>query len=210
MLMQTFEKLTQIVQTQHPQNDPSHDFLHVVRVRKKCEEIGNQIGAKLDILIPAALLHDIVNVPKNHPQRAEAADLSAAAASKILSDLGMCSTQIEAVLTTIREHSFSAGRPPTSLESAILQDADRLDSIGAIGIARTFSCGTLLGSLFYHPSEPFAQNRSLADKYYMLDHFYAKLVKLADLMNTPPAQVEAKKRAELMNLFLQQLKTEIT
>lgn len=207
--MEIFETLTQFVQTQHPQNDPSHDFLHILRVRKKCEEIGTQMGAKMDILIPAALLHDLVNVPKNHPQRAQAADLSAAAASKILNDLGVSSTQIEAILTTIREHSFSAGRPPSSLESAILQDADRLDSIGAIGIARTFSCGTLLGSLFYHPSEPFAQNRSLADKNYMLDHFYVKLVKLADLMNTPPAQAEAKKRAELMHLFLEQLKTEI-
>lgn len=208
--METFERLTLLVQSRHPKDDPSHDFSHIERVRKICEEIGKQMSAKMEILIPATLLHDIVNIPKNHPDRTLAADLAAAEATQILRDLGIKTQNIAEILKVIREHSFSAGRAPSSLESAILQDADRLDALGAIGIARTFSCGTRLGSKFYDDLDILGQNRSLDDKKYMLDHFYKKLLTLAEKMNTPQGKIEAEKRTLFMRQFLEQFKSEVT
>lgn len=208
--METFERLSLIVQARQSKDDPSHDFSHIQRVRKTCEEIGNKMGARMAILIPASLLHDIVNVPKNHPNRMKAADLAAHEASEILQELNLKPQNIEEILQVIREHSFSSGHTASSLESAILQDADRLDGLGAIGIARTFSCGTRIGSDFYHPLDPFGQSRSLDDKKYMIDHFFKKLLGLAEKMNTPLAKTEAEKRTRFIYQFLKQLESEIT
>jgi uncharacterized protein len=207
--MDKFQGLVQQVRVLHPSEDPSHDFLHILRVRKKCEQLGTALNARMEILIPAALLHDLVHVPKNHPDREKAAELAAEKARHLLMDLKTRVEDIEAILQVIREHSYSAGKKPTSLESAILQDADRLDALGAIGIARVFSCGTLMGSSFYEETDPFAANRSLNDKKFALDHFYVKLLKPVDLFNTEQARQEAQKKLQLMKLFLEQLREEI-
>lgn len=207
--MEPFKRLIEIVKSRHPTHDPSHDFLHIERVTRKCELLGTELGARLDILIPAALLHDIVAIPKSHPDRVKASDLAAKEAKQILEQLNLFQDDIESILRTIQEHSFSAGRAPTSLESAILQDADRLDALGAIGIARTFSCGTLMGSQFYEAIDPFAANRALVDQLYMVDHFFSKLLKLAEKMNTTPAKIESAQRIKFIHLFLEQLKGEI-
>jgi uncharacterized protein len=207
--MDGFVKIVQQVKLLQASQDPSHDYLHVLRVRRTCERIGSFLKARMEVLIPAALLHDIVHVPKNHPDRERASELAAAEARRILVEAEVPAEQVTAILQVIREHSYSSGRSPTSLESAILQDADRLDAIGAIGIARVFSCGTLMGSSFYSEEEPFAVQRPLQDKKFMLDHFYAKLLLLADRLNTEPAREEARKRMELMKLFIHQLREEL-
>lgn len=206
-----YHALFEFCRGRYDHGDPSHDFAHVLRVLATCERFGKSLGARLEILIPAALLHDIVQVPKNHPDRAQASAQAADEAGRILRDHGLADDPeaLARIAEAILEHSFSAGRKPSSLESAILQDADRLDAIGAIGIARVFSCGTRMGSEFYERTEPFARTRPLDDKRYMLDHFFVKLLKLPALMNTAPGREEAERRLKHMRDFLTQLESEI-
>jgi len=189
--------------------DPSHDFAHVMRVHAWAVRLGRELGADLSILEPAAYLHDLVSVPKNHPDRARAAEMAAEKARGVLVDFGWDEASVRAITLAISEHSFSAGKAPTTLESAILQDADRLDAIGSIGIARVFACGTRMGAAFYDSMDPFAENRPLDDKKYSLDHFYVKLLKRPEKMNTGPARREAERRLETMDRFLAQLEREM-
>lgn len=113
------------------------------------------------------------------------------------------------VQTAIREHSFSAGLKPTTIESQILQDADRLDALGAIGVMRVVSCGMKMASRYYSATEPLPSARPLDDRSFVVDHFYVKLFKLAETMNTEEGRQEAQKRIAFMKEFLGQLQTEI-
>jgi len=90
-----------------------------------------------------------------------------------------------------------------------VQDADRLEAVGAIGIARCFLTGGSMGTTLYDPEDPFADNRELDDKQYTLDHFYCKLLGLVDTMKTNAGRLEAIKRTEYMQVFLDQLGEEI-
>ncbi len=109
----------------------------------------------------------------------------------------------------IRVHPFSRGLPPGTLEAAVLQDADRLDSIGAIGIARCFATGSVMGAPFYDEADPFARSRALDDKRFSLDHFPAKLLRIAGTLHTETARAVAATRVKLMEVFLDQLGQEI-
>jgi len=109
----------------------------------------------------------------------------------------------------IEAHSFSANIPTQTLEARIVQDADRLEAVGAIGIARCFLTGGSMGTPLYEPSDPFAENRELDDRSYTLDHFYCKLLGLADTMKTQAGKAEAIKRTDYMKVFLQQIGSEI-
>ena len=110
----------------------------------------------------------------------------------------------------IEAHSFSANIETKSLEARIVQDADRLEAVGAIGIARCFLTGGSMGTPLYDPTDPFAQTREPDDRRYTLDHFYCKLLGLADTMQTDAGRAEAQKRTDYMKSFLQQLGTEIS
>ena len=189
--------------------DPSHDFEHVERVVRWATWLARQTGADLETVLAAAYLHDRIQVPKNSPDRAQASAESARVAEQELRDAGFPESKIQGVLIAIREHSFSAGLRPSTLESAVVQDADRLDAIGAIGTARAFSCGTRLGSAFYDPKDPRAESRELNDRLFVVDHFPAKLFKLEALFNTEPARLEARKRTAFMKEFLSHLEREI-
>ncbi len=190
--------------------DPSHDFLHISRVYKWALRIGQKEGADLRILLPAALLHDLVNLSKDHPHRAKASAMSAAAAERVLSEHGYNKSECLKISDTIIEHSFSLGKKPSSLESAVLQDADRLDALGAIGIMRMVTCGSLMSRVYYHGEDPFAKDRPIDDGNYTIDHMYKKLFKLPQLMNTEIAFREAQDRVKFMESFNKQLAHEIT
>ncbi len=190
-------------------NDPSHDFAHINRVINLSKKIGEIEGANLDILLPAALLHDIVNIPKNHPDRSKASEMAADKASEMMSLVGYDQDLIARVHKAIVEHSFSRGEKPTSIEAAILQDSDRMDALGAIGIMRMVTVGTKFGANYYQVNDPLAKNRDFADKEFSLDHFYTKLFKLPELMNTDAARAEALRRADYMKDFIEQLMSEI-
>ena len=98
---------------------------------------------------------------------------------------------------------------PKTIEGKILQDADRLDALGSIGLARVFATSGSLNRPFYHPDDPFCKTRNPDDDIWTLDHFFQKLLKISDLMNTKSAKNEAKARTLVMKSFLEQLKTEI-
>src|ERR687887_442926 len=152
--------------------EPSHDFQHLLRVYRNAEMIcKKEEGADSDIVLAAALLHDLVVYPKRSSKTLDSADDSAEIAQKILSQYKSYSKEIiEKVADAIRTHSYSKKATPASLEGKILQDADRLDAIGAIGIARTFSVGGSENRSLYNPADPFYEtDRELNDTKWTLD-----------------------------------------
>lgn len=203
------ERLLENARAFYDNGDPSHDFSHVRRVMSTCGTLAPTIGANLDIVLAAAVLHDIVNLPKNHPERAQASARAAEQSQAYLEEAGFTPEEIARIRSVITEHSFSRGMKPSSPESAVLQDADRLDSLGAIGILRTATCGARMGSSYYDAAEPFARTRGLDDKAFTIDHFYVKLLKLPELMNTDAGRREANRRAGFMLQFLETLRSEI-
>ena len=128
------------------EGDGAHDIAHLLRVWKAADAIRAIEGGNVRILVAAVLLHDCVAVEKNSPERPFASRLASEKASGLLRDLGWTEDAIAATAHAIAAHSFSAGIAPESLEAKILQDADRLDAIGMIGVARCFYIGGRLGS----------------------------------------------------------------
>jgi len=189
--------------------DSAHDIAHIERVVRSTIEIGKEEQADSEVIIPAAWLHDCIILPKNHPDREKASTLAAQKAAEFLSTLDFPANKIPAVAHAIEAHSFSAGLAPKTIEAKIVQDADRLDALGAIGIARCFSVGGVLNNSMYHPDDPFAKEREPDDLKWTVDHFYKKLFRLPELLNTDAAKYIARKRIEYMKVFLAQLSTEI-
>lgn len=203
------ESLFELAKSFYDNGDPSHDLLHIRRVAKTCESLAKDENANRDVVMAAAILHDLVNLPKNHPERLQASQMAAEKSRAFLRETGFSEEEIAHISQVIVEHSYSLGKQPTSIESAVLQDADKLDALGAIGILRTASCGVRMGCAYYEATEPFATARPLDDKKYTLDHFYNKLFKLPALMNTSTGKREAENRAQFMQSFVAQLTTEI-
>lgn len=189
--------------------DGSHDLAHIQRVFRNAFRIQAEEGGNTEVLAAAVLMHDCVSVEKNSPLRTQASRLAAEKASDILRDLGWNDADIEAVAHAILTHSFSAGHQPQTLEAKILQDADRLDAIGAIGAARCFYVAGRMGSSLYDPADPRADNRPLDDKTFAIDHFEAKLFKLADGFQTDTGQRLARERHDRLAQFLQHFLDEL-
>ena len=139
----------------------------------------------------------------------QASQLAASRSTQFLEELKFSKEEIRKISEVIVEHSFSLGKKPSSIESKILQDADKLDALGSIGIMRTVSCGSQMGTNYYSEDQAFAVTRELNDKAFTIDHFFTKLLKLPDLMNTQLAKEEATRRAKFMNEFLSELKREL-
>ena len=190
-------------------NDAAHDIAHVQRVVANARRLAGAEQANLDVVMPAAWLHDCVIVPKNSPQRSQASRLAAKAAGEFLREANYPAECIPAIEHAIAAHSFSAKIPAETLEAKIVQDADRLDAIGAIGIARAIMVGTAMRGDLYNPADPFPTDRTLNDKSYTVDHFYTKLFKLEAMMQTQAGHQEAQRRTVFMRQFLFQLGTEI-
>ena len=191
-------------------DDGSHDRSHLLRVWRNATSIAaREPACDRAILTAAVILHDCVAVEKNAPQRSQASRLAASRARIILAELGWDAAQIDAAAHAIEAHSFSAAIAPRTLEARIVQDADRLDAIGAIGIARCFYVAGRMGSGLYHPEDPQAANRDLDDRHYALDHFGAKLVKVAGNFQTKAGQALADRRTRTMRDFVDRLLDEI-
>jgi uncharacterized protein len=190
-------------------NDPAHDFNHILRVYKNTRKLCKKENANEKLVLSAALLHDIISYPKSDKRSKSSSLKSAEESKKILKKLNFSEKEIRIVSDAIRDHSFSRGKTPKTLEGKILQDADRLDAIGAIGIARVFAVGGSEKRPFYNDEDPFCKTRSPNDKIWTLDHFYQKLLKLESLMNTKSAKTEAKKRTKVLKVFLSELKNEL-
>ena len=191
------------------ENDSAHDFEHIMRVYKNAKKLCKQEKVNEKLVLCAVLLHDIVSYPKSDKRSKNSSIDSAKKAIIILKRYGFTENEITIISDAIREHSFSQKKTPKTIEGKILQDADRLDALGAIGIARVFATGGSLKRPFYNTDDPFCKKRNADDKIWTLDHFFQKLLKLELLMNTKSGKIEAKKRTRILNEYLKQLKQEI-
>lgn len=190
-------------------DDPAHDFEHVMRVCKNAQKMCKLEKANEKLVLVSALLHDIASYPKSDKRSKLSSIQSAKKSEQILKNYNFTKEEIGIISDAIRDHSFSQNKIPASLEGKILQDADRLDALGAIGIARVFATGGSLKRPFYNIDDPFCKTRTPDDKIWTVDHFFQKLLKLESLMNTKSGKAEAKKRTAVLKEFLKQLKQEI-
>lgn len=189
--------------------DAAHDPQHVRRVVLSAKRLAALEGARMDVVVPAAWLHDCVHVPKSSPDRSRASRLAAAQASEWLAGWGVANDVVQAIAHAIEAHSFSAGIPPRTLEAQVVQDADRLDALGAIGLARCLMLGGAMGRPLYDADDPFCEKRPADDAVSAIDHFHTKLLTLADTMQTASARREAAERTAFLRSFLDQLRREL-
>lgn len=186
----------------YPAIDPSHDILHIRRVVRMAQKLAVAEGANLDIVLPAAWFHDCVNVAKDDPRRKEASRLSADHAVAWLSAAGYPAEHLAAIHHAIAAHSYSAAIQTETGEAKVVQDADRLDGLGAIGIARCFTVGTLLKRPYYFDGDILAQRRVPDDQAQTIDHFFVKLFKTAETLQTEAGRAEGAKRVAVMKEYL--------
>jgi uncharacterized protein len=189
--------------------DLGHGRDHVIRVLKNTLYLTELEKTNALVTVPAACLHDCVAVPKDSPLRSQASKLAAERAGEFLAGLPYPAELLSEVRHAIEAHSYSAGIPPRTAEARVVQDADRLDSLGAIGIARCLLVGGQLGRPLCAADDPFCEAREPDDGQYTLDHFYAKLLKLPSTMQTAAGRAEAERRAQVMRGWLDQLRAEI-
>jgi uncharacterized protein len=190
-------------------SDPAHDISHVKRVVQNTLRLTEAENGNAAVTVPAAWLHDCVSVAKDSPLRNQASKLAADEAVRFLESVNYLPELSTQIHHAIQAHSFSANIETETLEACIVQDADRLEAVGAIGITRCFLTGGSMGTPLYEPSDPFAKNRDPDDSRFTLDHFYCKLLGLAETMKTEAGKAEAVKRTDYMREFLQQLGLEI-
>jgi uncharacterized protein len=188
-------------------DDAGHDLTHALRVGKWTLRLDPDLEPRH--ALAAALLHDAVNLPKDHPERARASERSASLAREWLGELNFEIAEIDLIADAIEDHSYSRGATPRSALGRALQDADRLEALGAIGIIRTFVTGVRLGGRPFDSLDPFARSRELDDKAFSVDHFFVKLLGLVDTMQTNAGRDEARRRAAYMRGFLDQLGIEL-
>lgn len=189
--------------------DPAHDFLHFRRVVDLAKGLCEREGGQASVVIPAAWLHDFVIVPKDSPLRHQASRLSAEKAVSFLKAINYPEIFYEDIAHAIEGHSFSANIEVRTIEACIVQDADRLDGLGAIGIARCFAVSSMLKRPFYQPEDPFCEKRSPDDGKFTVDHFFKKLFKTAETLKTSSGRKEGQRRVQIMRRYLQDLRGEI-
>ena len=185
--------------------EAGHDWFHIERVWKLSKKIAEKEGGNLEVIELSALLHDIADPKFHNGDETLALKIS----QNFLEEIHVNAELIEQVLFVIKNISFknraeAPENPP--LELQIVQDADRLDAIGAIGIARTFNFGGFKNNLMYHPE--IKPNLGMNKEEYKksngttINHFYEKLLLLKDLMNTETAKKIASERHNFMLQFL--------
>lgn len=201
--------LEQKIATVASNEDPAHDLLHFKRVVQTAKKLCAQENADLHIVLPAAWLHDLVIVPKNDPRRKQASKLSAIAAIEFLKSINYPEHYFPAIGNAIEAHSFSANIEALTIEAKIVQDADRLDGLGAIGVARCFATAGLLQRSFYSEQDPFCEQRQPDDSKFTVDHFFAKLYKTAESLQTVSGKQEGQHRLDFMKKYMSQLSDEI-
>jgi uncharacterized protein len=192
--------------------EPAHDFFHVARVVRNALAIarGESASEELEaIAATAALLHELFTLPKNHPDSARAGDRCAEKAHELLEVEGAPTWLIAPVSAAIRDHSFSKGVVPDALPSRLLQDADRLDALGAIGLARMWATCADMKRPFYAPDDPFCVTRAPDDKEWGLDHVFKKLLVIPSLLHTKTARALATERVAFLRTYVEQLGREI-
>ncbi len=206
--------LWSLVEPRLPPGELAHDRFHILRVHAWALRLAPEAGADPDLSGAAALVHDLVFVPKDSAQRAEGGERSAAAAPEVLALAGYAPAEIVQIADAVRTSSWSRGLAPAGPLGAVLQDADRLDALGALGLMRNLACAQHMAKPgrggFYHPDDVLARSgRQLDDKAWATDHLFAKLLKLADGMHTASARSEARRRHDFLLAWLAELEHEL-
>jgi uncharacterized protein len=195
-------------------DDGAHDIHHLHKVWQNCRLINDGETEKGDLLIllTAAYFHDLISLPKNHPGRTTSSLLSADKTKQLLEEVftGFPPEKIAAIHHAIHAHSFSANVETKTTEAKILQDADRMEALGATGIARLFYTAGKMNAALYHANDPLATERIPDDKQFALDHIEVKLLKLPATMKTKTGQILAEKEADFIREFREKLVEEIT
>lgn len=183
--------------THHTQDDAAHDLSHFRRVWATATQLAAGEDVDQLVLLTACYFHDIVSLPKNHPERSRSSMMAAEKTLAILqsSFADFPAERYSAVSHAIEAHSFSASISPRTLEAKIVQDADRLESLGAIGLARVFAVSGALNTILFDAADPFADQRALDDRKYALDHFQCKLLRLPESMQTVRGRAMAEHNA---------------
>ena len=189
--------------------DAAHDLGHILRVARLALRLAREEGADPEVCVAAALLHDLVYRPKNHPESPQTAQMAADLVPRWCEETVGLEARAEAIAAAVASHSWSGGGTPASLEAAVVQDADRLEALGAIGVARVFATGASFGAQLWHPEDPWAEGRALDDKAWSLDHFERKLLKLEADMKTRSGRDLAESRQGAMLAYLQALRSEL-
>ena len=192
--------------------DPAHDINHVKRVLQLAKSIHQNEGGNLKVIIPSALFHDIVLIPKENPKSDLSTEKSGQVAFRFLTNNCshlMSSEEIAQTQKAITLCSFSKNLPKDCLESKILQDSDGLEAVGSIAIMRSFTSGGLMNRPFYHLEDPFCENRQPEPKVYTLDLFYHRLFKIKERLFTETAKSLCTQREKILHDFIAQLKNEI-
>ena len=194
----------------YPADDPVHGFDHVLRVMRSAEEIGEELGADLEVLRAAALLHDAAGADPRE-NRAEHESASAEFAQKILGEEGWPEERVQAVTECIVSHRYRGKQNPESLEAKILFDSDKLDVIGAFGVARTLGYAMQAGQpMFAEPSDQFIETgQTIPGEPHSAYHEYLfKLRNVKDRLHTDPARRLAAEREQVLVSFFEQLAAE--
>lgn len=205
----------QAVELRLPPGELAHDRFHIERVYRWSLRLAHEAGADADLTGATALVHDLAFVPKDSPDRAQGGERSAILAGEVLSAAGYALSDTSDIAEAVRTSSWSRGLAPTNALGVVLQDADRLDAIGAVGLLRTVACAQYMSrperpGRFYHDTDPFAVSaRTLDDKAQAIDHCYAKLLKLAEGLRLPSARAEGAIRHAALLKFIDDLRREL-
>ncbi len=189
--------------------DAAHDLGHILRVARLAHWLAKEEGSDPEVCVAGALLHDLVYRPKNHPESPQTAQMAADLVLRWCQETVGLETRAEAIAAAVASHSWSGGGAPASLEAAVVQDADRLEALGAVGVARVFATGASFGARLWHPEDPWADGRDLDDKAWSLDHFGRKLLKLEADMKTAAGRCLAVDRQRTMLAYLEALRSEL-
>ena len=203
-----------------PPGEVAHDMQHVLRVYRWCVRLAPEADAHPDLAGAAGLVHDLVKVDKHLAARPLGGERSARAAEGLLPQVGYSPREVDIIVDAVATHSWSRGLSPRCPEGVVLQDADRLDALGVVGVLRNAAVAQAMATAeptvdgrsraLMHPVDPlFATGRPLADHIWALDHWPEKLLRLRDGMHCPTARAEAARRHAWMEAALQQLSTEL-
>ena len=200
--------------TWYEQADTVHDFEHVLRVYRTAEHLARVEGADLEIVQTAALLHDVCGAMPGSKARAEHHIASAVFAGDVLQKAGWPAERISAVQHCIRAHRFrgSTDEPPATLEAKVIFDADKLDVLGAIGVARVIAYAALAGSPFYvEPSQQFLKTgqKEPGEAHSAYHEHLFKLRRIKERLFTPTARHLAEARDAYIESYFQRLGAEL-
>ncbi|OWY40433.1 hydrolase [Xenophilus sp. AP218F] len=196
------QQLIELLERQPACDDGAHDLSHLNRVWASARQLlVHYPQADALVVMAGCYLHDLVNLPKNHPDRHLASRQAAQLARRLLSATDFPADRLDNLAHAIEAHSFSAAIPPQTLEARIVQDADRMDALGAIGLARMFYTAGRMGSGLAHPLDPLGLARDLDDRAWSLDHIEVKLAKLPAMMQTEAGRVLAEQRVAWLRQF---------